>query len=355
MKKNLLLIVLILLAAGAAWLIGRPASKPAPAPQTVPVVAVTAKTADMPVILQLTGRTEAQETVTLRSRVEGQVLAVPFTEGQHVKKGDALVRLDPADYAARFRQAEALAHKARLDARRYEDLKERGFVSAEKLADVRATAEAAAAAAELARLQQDYTTVRAPFDGIVGARLVFPGAAVKANDTALAVVNRVRPLNVAFTVAEKHLPALRAAFQAGTLKAAITAPDGEVREGRVHFLDNGVDRATGTIQLKAALANERETLLPGQFVQVALVLDTLKNVVTLPTQTLQQGPAGSYVYVVKTDHSVELRPVEVAAADQERIAITKGVAVGETVVSEGQLRLVPGAVVQIKADGKSGS
>lgn len=353
MKKAALLIVILLLAVSYAWF-RKPAPSGTAAKPAVPVVTVTASTAEMPLVLDLTGRTEAEETVTLRARVDGQVLEVPFNEGQHVNKGTVLVRLDPADYSARLRQAEALAQKARLDLRRYEELKDKGFVSAEKVADVRATADAQGAAAELARLQLSYTTIRAPFDGIVGARLVSPGAAVKVNDTALAVVNRVRPLNISFTVAEKHLPALRTALARGDLKTEIKDPGGRVHEGRVRFIDNGVDRTTGTIQLKATLDNVQEALLPGQFVQVALVLDTLKGVVTLPGQTLQQGQNGSFVYVVKADQSVELRPVEVAARHQQQVAIAKGVAAGEVVVSEGQLRLTPGAMVQIKSPTAAG-
>ncbi|CAB1371043.1 efflux RND transporter periplasmic adaptor subunit [Denitratisoma oestradiolicum] len=348
MKKAPFLIAIVLLAVGAYWFTRQPSSAQSPTPQAVPVVTVVASSNELPVVLDLTGRTEAEETVTLRARVEGQVLAVPFTEGQHVKKGEALIHLDPADYAARLRQVEALAQKARLDARRYEELKDKGFVSAEKLADVRASAEAQAAAAELARLQLSYTTIRAPFDGIIGARLVFPGTAVKANDTALAVVNRVRPLKVSFTVAEKHLPALQTALSKGSLTATITAPGGAAWEGPVRFLDNGVDRATGTIQLKATLSNTQETLLPGQFVQVRLVLDILRGAVTLPAQAIQQGPEGSYVYVVKADQHVELRPVEVAAQYQGQVAIAKGITAGDTVVSEGQLRLTPGALAQVK-------
>ena len=193
--------------------------KKKPEQPPVPVTAVKATVRDIPLTLQVVGRAEAFESVALKSRVDGQIAAVLFTEGQHVNQGDVLIRLDPTDFAARLQQAEATAArdealiaKTRADTARYTALKERNFVSEEKVNDIR-TNEAAAtanlraskAAAEVARLQLSYATIRAPISGIVGARLVFPGSAVKANDVTLAVVNRVRPLLVSFAVPEKHL------------------------------------------------------------------------------------------------------------------------------------------------------
>lgn len=330
----------------------------------VPVIAAEAVARDVPVTLQVVGRAEAFESVTIKSRVDGQVAAVLFTEGQHVNQGDVLIRLDPSDFATRLQQAEATASrdealiaKMRADTARYTALKERNFVSEEKVNDIR-TNEAAAmanlrasrAAAEVARLQLSYATIRAPITGVVGARLVFPGSAVKANDVALAVVNRVRPLLVTFAVPEKHLPQLRAGRKAGELKVGVSEPgDAKKRlEGTVRFIDNAVDVSTGTIQLKAELANSDEALTPGQFLNVSLVLDTLKQAVSVPTNAVQQGADGNYLYVLKEDASVEMRRVEAVAVDNGFTAIRGEVAVGDKVITDGHLRLVPGAKVKVR-------
>jgi membrane fusion protein, multidrug efflux system len=346
----------------------------------VPVTTAKATAHDMPVSLQVVGRGEAYESVVLKARVDGQIAAVLFTEGQHVKQGDVLIRLDPTDFAARLQQAEATAArdealntKTRSDTARYSALRERNFVSEEKVNDIR-TNEAAAtailrasqAAVQLARLQLSYATIRAPITGVVGARLVFPGSSVKVNETNLAVVNRVRPLLVSFSVPEKYLPRLRTAMGADAAKSAggkvagmtvgVSLPgNGSQRyEGEVHFLDNAVDSATGTILMKALLPNSDERLTPGQFLNVTLLLDTLKDAVTVPNEAVQQGADGNFLYVVKDDSSVEMRKIEVAAANAGLSAIGKGLQGGETVVTDGQLRLTPGAKVKTRdAAGKT--
>lgn len=372
MKKLLLLLVVIAIGAGATyWLRSAKEDSSGRAPPPVPVTVAQATTKDMPLMLQIVGRAEAFETVTLKSRVDGQVLAVPFTEGQHVREGEVLVRLDPADFNARLLQAEAtLARdqaqlaKARIDVERYQALKSRGFVSEEKVSDMRtneaaseATLRADKAAVELARLQLSYTNIRAPFAGVVGAKLVFPGAGLKFNDTSLAVVNRIRPLYVSFTVAEKHLPRLRAAMKEGALKVAVSVPGGGNQrfEGEARFLDNAVDAATGTIQMKAILANQEEKLTPGQFVNVSLVLDTVKNAQVVPAEAVQQGPEGNFIYVVKSDGSVESRKIELLFTREGLAVIDKGLQGGETVVTDGQLRLTPGVKVKAKEAGKAPS
>ena len=277
----------------------------------VPVAAAKAVARDIPVILQAVGRAEAFESVSLKARVDGQVASIEFTEGQHVNRGDVLIRLDPTDFAARLQQAEAtvardeaLVAKMRADTTRYAALKDRNFVSEEKVNDVR-TNEAAAvanlraskAAAEVARLQWSYATLRAPITGVVGARLVFPGSAVKANDNVVAVVNRIRPLLVSFSVPERHLPQLRAARQAGSLKVDVTQPGDSSQHftGNIRFIDNAVDAGTGTILLKAELPNQDEKLTPGQFLNVALLLDTLRQAVTVPDSAVQQGAEKKFV------------------------------------------------------------
>ena len=334
-------------------------------PPAVPVTVAAATLRDIPVTLQVVGRSEAFESVTLKSRVDGQVDAVLFTEGQHVNQGDVLIRLDPTDFAARLQQAEAtaardeaLTAKMRADTARYTALKERNFVSEEKVNDVRtneataaANLRASKAAVEVARLQLSYATIRAPITGIVGARLVFPGSAVKANDVALAVVNRVRPLLISFAVPERYLPQIRAVRQDGGLKVDITEPADASRhfEGTVRFIDNTVDASTGTILLKAELPNKDEALMAGQYLNVALVLDTLKQAVR---RAEQRRPAGgrkaTTCTCLKEDGHVDLRRVEALAAQDGFTAVRGNVKAGEAVVTDGHLRLTPGARAKVR-------
>jgi multidrug efflux system membrane fusion protein len=366
MKKLLLLLVAVVIVAGVAYRIvtdrQAASAKVVRRAPPVPVIIAKATTRDMPVMLDVVGRAEAYESVTLKSRLDGQVEAVTYTEGQHVKQGDVLVRLDPRDLQARLAQAtatlardQAQLDKAHADVERYVALKARGFVSAEKVADLRTVAAASAAtiradqsAVELARLQLSYTVIRAPFTGIVGARLVFPGTGVKTNDTALALVNRVRPLYVTFPVTERYLPRLKSAMAAKTLKLVVVVPSDKSRRyvGQPRFIDNAVDAASGTIQMKGVLPNDQETLTPGQFVHVELTLATIPDAVVVPMQAVQQGPDGNFLFVVKPDGSAVPRKIEVGDTYQGLSAVTKGLQSGETVVIDGQLRITPGAKVK---------
>jgi multidrug efflux system membrane fusion protein len=358
----------VLLAAAGIWwyFAGSAAAPEKQGPPAVPVLMAKAELRDVALTLDLAGRAEAFESVSITARVDGQVQSVLFAEGRHVTQGEVLLRLDPADFEARVRQAEAaLARdqaqnvKAQADVERAIALRAKGFVSEASVETARAAAQGAEAtvrsdraALDLARLQLDYTTVRAPFAGIVGARLVFPGTAVKANDTTLAVVNRVRPIFVAFSVPEKYLPRLRTGMKGKGSDIAVTVPgDKTGMVGTVRFLDNAVDATTGTVQMKAQLANDSEKLAPGQFVDVSLAIETLAQAVTVPAEAIQQGPDGSFVYVVKPDQTVELRKVALTATQRNLAAVKDGLAAGETVVTDGQLRLVPGAAVR-PADAK---
>lgn len=370
-KKNLPLMVgIAAVASGAAWWYwSSSAGNTAVAKVSPPVPVVLAKAVaqDMPVVLTAVGRAEAYETVTVKSRVDGQVASLQFTEGQHVRQGEELIRLDGNDFTLRLQQAEAaLARddaqlaKAKADTERYVALRARNFVSEEKVNEMRsneaalsATRRADQAALELARSQLSYTSIRAPFAGVVGAKLVFPGATVKANDTGLAVINRVQPLYVGFALPEKYLPRLRAA-QAKADKAGLTVSvnlPGERQTtftGKVRFVDNTVDAATGTILLKALFENRNEALMPGQFLNLTLNLDTLDNVVAVPSEAIQQGPDGAFVYVVEAEDKVAVRKIEVGASHAGATAVLKGIAADETVVTDGQLRLTPGAKVVAK-------
>lgn len=370
-KSGVVALSLIALALGGyGWYASQP-EKPKAAPSggmPVPVTTAQAQPGDIPVLLDMVGRAEAYESVTLKSRLDGQVASVAYTEGQPVKAGQLLLQLDPADYQARLLQAEAnvaraevqLA-KAKADFERYTSLKARGFISEEKLNEVRTT-EAAAhatlkadrAALELARLQLSYTSIKAPFAGIVGARLVFPGSAVKINDTALAVVNRVAPLYVSFALPEKHLGNVRQAMNKGALKVNVGLPGrkDEWIPGSARFIDNAVDAATGTIQMKAILENKDGKLVPGQFLNVSLALEKIQGAVLIPNEAVQQGQNGNFLYVVKAENTVEPRQIEVSTSVKGQSAIAKGLAAGETVVLDGQLRLAPGAKISVKTTAK---
>jgi len=374
MRKLILLLAIALAIGGGIYYrttdnSGKAAKPAAKGGQPVPVKVARVQMRDMPEWLDVVGRGMASESVTLKSRIDGQVVAVPFTEGQHVQRGDILLRLDPADLAAKLRQAEAnLARsqaqmtKARADVSRYEALRQSGFVSEEKLSDLRASLQAAeaavqadVAAADQGRLHLGYTTVSAPIDGVVGAKLVFPGSSVKINDTPLAVINRVQPLHIAFAIPEKHLPRLRAALATGKFPAQIAIGDTPVTEATVNFIDNTVDAATGTIQMKASTPNAQEQLAAGQFLNVRLTLGHWKNAATVPAEAIQQGPQGVYVFVVKPDKGIEQRKVTLADSRDGTAIVTQGLGDGETVVTDGHLRLTLKSKVSIKEPGKAGA
>ncbi|MDS4030669.1 MAG: efflux RND transporter periplasmic adaptor subunit [Candidatus Contendobacter sp.] len=368
--KTLLFVVLLALGGAVFYQFypwpARGAEKAASAAPPAPVMVALATTRDITRVLAVVGRAEAYDSVTLKSRVDGQVTALSFVEGETVAADAVVARLDPADFDARLRQAEAnLARdqaqwtKARLDVERLLSLKTRGFVSDQQLADARVTVDALAATAhadqaavEFARLQQSYATIRAPFAGIIGAKLVSPGATVKANDTPLAVLNRVQPIYVRFAVPERYLPRLRAGLRTGALPVVVTVPDDLTQrfQGEARFLDNAVDPTTGAILMKATVANEVQSLTPGQFLNISLTLDTLRGAVTAPAAAVQQGPEGSFVFVVKADQTVEAHPVMITLMQDGIAVIGQGLREGETVVTDGHSRLAPGAKVQIKGD-----
>jgi membrane fusion protein, multidrug efflux system len=377
MKRSVWLFLALALLAGAVYWGYKPADEAGKARKPLPPVPVTVAKAmarDLPVTLEVVGRAEAFATVTLKSRVDGQVLSISFAEGQSVQPGEVLIKLDPTDFQARVKQAEAnlardqaLLDKARADVARYQSLLEQQFVSQEKVAEMRANAAAAAAVAqadqavlELARQQLAYATIRAPFAGVVGARLVHPGASVKINDTELAVINRVRPLYASFAIPEKYLPAIQAARARGGLAVEVRLPGEQkaVAVGKVVFLDNAVNPATATLRMKAEIANDSAQgdgrLAVGQFLAVSLRLDTLHDAVVVPAEAVQQGPDGSFVYVLSEDGGAKMRKVEVVQVRDGQAAIAKGLESGETVVTDGHSRLTPGAKVKVKEPGGKG-
>lgn len=334
----------------------------------VPVTIAPIETARVPVTLTAIGRAEAHASVTLRARADGQVVATNFAPGAAVRKGQVMIRLDSRAIEAQLRQAEAnLARdraqldKARSDLTRYTDLLAKGFVSPAQLETYRATVDsldatvkADLASLELLRVQLSYMTVEAPLDGVAGAVLVFPGGAVKANDTPLVVVNQVRPLYVTFPVPETRLGEVGRERLAERLRveARVAGKDSEVHVGELVFVDNAVDATTGTIQMKARFDNAAEKLTPGQFLEVSMTLRTLENALLIPSEAMQSGPDGNFVYVAKPDQTVEVRRVQAMPADARSLVVLKGLAAGENVVTDGQVRLTPGARYEAREAGK---
>lgn len=364
-KKLLPLFALGLVLAAVLFLLLRP--RPAPQARALPPVPVRVATAtvrDLPLTFVGVGRVQASDSVTLRSRIDGQVATLPMREGEEVPAGTVLLTLDDAELRTRLQQAqaqlardEAQLANARTELARNETLKEKNYVSDDMLRASRtnvlsleASVKASRAAVENARLQLGYTVVRAPFAGRIGARQVSPGATVKANDTILAVLNRVHPVQVAFAVPDKFLGYLQPLHRGGRLPLAVSADNdpGLHLEGAADFIDNAVDAGSGTIQVKASFANRDNRLTPGAYVQVRLTLDTWKQVLVIPAAAVQQNGESSSVYVVTPDRHAALRPVQLRDLRDDLAVIAAGLQPGEQVISDGLLRLTPGARVQVQ-------
>jgi multidrug efflux system membrane fusion protein len=339
-------------------------AKPAKAAPAVPVSVAAVTQQSFPVRIQAIGNVEAYATVALKARVDGQIVQVNFKEGQEVKKGAALFKIDSRPFEATLRQAEAnLARdtaqkeQTRSQERRYQELLQKNFVSKEAYAQFRTNADSAEASAlagkaavENAKLQLEYCTIHSPIDGFVGKVMLQMGNMVKANDTnPLVIINQVRPIYVNFAVPEQHLAAIRGYMTKAQLSVEVLPPNSgkEAVTGTLSFIDNAVDATTGTIKLKAVFPNKDNALWPGQFVGASLKLYEQKEALVVPSQAVQTGPKGQYVYVVKPDMSTELRIVEVDRTDGDDAIIAKGVNKGEQVVVKGQLRLAPGLKVVI--------
>ena len=367
MGRRLLLLALVALAGGLGVYVYQ-ANKPAaanakPAARPVPVLVAEVARKTLPLRLPAVGQTQAAATVTVRSRVDGQLLEAAFPEGQRVRKGDLLFRIDPRPLEASLNQAQAnlgrdqaQLDKARLQLTRNQGLAPKGYVSTENLEDARAASEALEAtvkadqaAVELARLQLAYATLHAPIDGLAGARLADPGNLVKTNDTALVTINRIEPIYVAFALPERHLAEVRRLLAAGALRVEAQPQDGGPPvSGAVGFLDNKVDPTTGTIGLRATFPNTDHRLLPGQFVTLDLALGELGGTLVVPSRAVQVGQKGEQVYVMTPEGTAELRPVTLGPRVAEETAIRTGLAVGDRVVIDGQMRLTSGAKVEVR-------
>jgi len=336
-----------------------------PGREAVPVLVATAMQKAVPVQLRAVGNVEAYNTVSIKSQVTGVLQKAHFKEGQDVKNGQLLFTVDPRPLEAALKQAEAaLARDSaqlrnmREQLKRYGELVEKQYVSREQFDQIKANADAAEAvvdadkaAVENAKVQLSYCYIYAPVNGRVGSLLVNEGNLVRVNDGApLVVINQVAPINVTFAVPEQNLADIKRHMAGGRLKVQANFPSGEgaPEYGILTFVDNAVDRTTGTIKLKAEFSNGDRRLWPGQFINVALTLTTQADAVVIPSEAIQVGPEGQQVYIVKEDKRVELRPVSVGQTNDGQAVITKGVAAGEQVVREGQFLLAPGARVDIK-------
>lgn len=331
-------------------------------PRGVPVVAVAAQRRDVPVEVTAIGTAQASETVILRSRIDGEIVTVHFKEGDEVKAGDSLFTLDSRALEAQLRQAEAnLARdraqleNAKRDLDRKIDLSRREFATKMALDLARATHEgligtvkAGEAAIQNLKVQISYTTIRAPIAGRTGAVAQTKGNMVRANDTQpLVTINSVRPIKVTFAVPQRHLDDVRRAMAAGTIQTLARAAGDGLREqpGEVTFIDNQIDPATGTFQLKASFPNRTDALWPGMMATLVVRLGVEASALTVPSAAVNAGQQGPFVFVVKADQTTEIRPVTVARESGDRTVIAGGLAEGEQVVTDGQLRLGDGTRV----------
>ncbi len=372
--------------------------KQAAGPMIVPVSVTKAQQESVPTEIRVVGTVEASSIVQVKSQVAGQLMKVAFAEGQNVAKGDLLFQIDPRPFEDALRQAEAAVTRDRAqiaqseaalardaaqakfnesDAARYAELQKAGVVSRSQSDQSRTTADVAREAARVsqanidsskaaldadlaavsaAKLNLEYCQIHAPLSGRAGNLLVHPGNLVKVNDVPLVVIHQVAPIFVNFNVPEQHLASIRRLNAAHRLTVNVFSrdnPDHAVA-GHLAVIDNTVDSTTGSIHLKADFDNQGGALWPGQFVTAVLTLDTIQNATVIPAEAVQAGQQGPFVYVVKADNTVENRPVSVGRTFGKRTLVEKGVAPGDTVVTDGQLRLFPGAQIRAVDPGNLG-
>jgi len=359
----------------------------------VPVTVAVVSQRDVPIEIQVIGNVEAYSTISVKAQVGGQLTNVYFHEGDYVKTGDLLFTIDPRPFEAALNQAianlaqneaalgQAQANLARdtaqnkytqANAARYAELFEGGVVSKDQSEQLRAAADASSqalaadaaaiesakanigaskAAVDNARVQLSYTSIRSPIDGRTGNLSVKQGNVVMANSVELMTINQLEPIYVTFAVPEAQLPGIKRymAERKLVVRAGPQDSPGDEETGELTFIDNSVDMTTGTIKLKGTFANSDRKLWPGQFVRVTLRLTIQPNAIVVPNEAVQTGQNGSYVYVVKQDRTVEMRPVSTSARVDQDMVVDQGLQLGETVVTEGQLRLAPGSRVAVRA------
>jgi multidrug efflux system membrane fusion protein len=329
-----------------------------------PVTVATVAEQNMPVQINAIGNVEAIATVSIKPQISGELVQVHFNEGDFVKKGQLLFTIDRAPFEAALRQAEAThakdqaqAENAKIDAERYQGLGRQGVVSKQQVDAAQATYNAlnAAVAAdkamiETARINLQYTSIFSPINGRTGNVGAKAGNLVKANDVPILVtINQIEPIYVSFSIPEQQLAEVKKYSAAKTLRVeASTQGTGQHFEGKLSFIDNAVDLTTGTIKLKATFDNRQRALWPGQFVDVNMVLRNQPNALVIPNSALQTGQNGTYVYIVNSDMTAQAQPVKVGWTVGDTSVITSGLQAGQRVVTDGQLRVIPGAKVEIK-------
>jgi membrane fusion protein, multidrug efflux system len=364
------IVMLALMSAGSvAWYLMRDAAeaaRPAPRDPPVPVVAEAVRSQDVPIYATGIGTVQAFNTVTIRTRVDGQIDKVAFTEGQDVKVGDLLAQIDPRPFQAQLEQAQAqkASHEAQLvdakiDLKRFTNLAKSGAATGQSVdtqkalvAQLEANIQADQAAIDNATVQLGYTTITAPIAGRTGLRLVDAGNIVHATDqTGLVVLTQIEPISLIFTLPEDALPDVAHAMAQGPLRVLAFSRDDktELGDGTLALIDNQIDQTTGTIRLKATFPNKDHALWPGQFVNARLFLAVRHDGVTVPAAVVQRGPQGTFAYVIKPDSTVEMRPISVAQLRDGLALIDSGLSAGERVVVDGQYKLRPG--VRVDAGG----
>src|SRR5512138_630718 len=377
--KNLFIAVALVVAAGVVGGCKQSAHGPSgpPIPSArdkavpVPVTTASATQKDVPLELRTIGTARAFASISIKARVDGQLARVAFKQGDEVKRGDLIFEIDKRPFVAALNQVQAVLVRdlasltnAEADMQRTDELAGSKAVpqtlvdaNRAKVATLKASIEADKAAIESARLQLSFCAIASPVDGRMGLLLVDEGNMVKNNDTILAVVNQLKPIYVDFAVPERSLQEVREAAARGRPQVEVAPPqrpDSAVT-GVLEVVNNQVDMATGTLMLRAKFSNEDEALWPGQFVNVQLTLGRLTNAVVVPAPALQTGQNGDFVFVVNEDKSVAKRPVALGPVRGNEAVIKSGLKVGETVVTDGQLRLVPGSKVDVRTQAQPAS
>jgi multidrug efflux system membrane fusion protein len=332
----------------------------------VPVHAAVVKSEDVPTTIEGIGNVLPIQSVALKARVDGQIERVAVRDGAEVRRGEVLFQLDARPFKVALEAAraaldrdQAQLEKARGQLKRFQEVSAQGYVSADQLAEVQANERSAAvtvaadrAQVEQARLELEFSTLRSPFDGRAGRVLLQVGNIVKAIDTTpLVTINQMDPVYVEFAVPERFLAALQQAAREPNTRVELAAPgEGATsieRSGPLTFLDNAVDRQTGTVRLRATLANADRVLWPGQYTRVTIRVPMGKPSLAVPSSAVNQGPDGAYVYIVTAQDTAEQRPVQVARTDANMAVLARGVTAGEHVVTDGQARILPGGTVKV--------
>ena len=355
-----------LAAAVIFWRHGSSQAAPTAGPPAVPVTVTAAVERDVPIYYDALGTVQALNTIAIRAQVSGQLVSVDYRQGQEVRQGDVLVKIDPAPLKAALDQAvakksedEAMLIDAQKDLARFKALVLKDFETQQnvdaqqaKVDQTKATIDADQAAIEAAQTQLNYATITAPIDGVVGFRQIDIGNIVHPNDASpLTVLTQIKPTTVIFTLPQSDLGPVREAMLRGTVSVLAFDQDDKTQlaEGKLLLINNQIDQTTSTIQLKAEFPNEDRRLWPGEFVHIRTLITTRKNAVTIPAVALQRGPDGYYVWVVRPDNTVEQRLIGALPIDEDTAVATKGLDAGETVVVEGQSRLDVGTLVAIRS------